>query len=198
VGLVGLAGLLPIVIFGLYGGAIADAVDRRRLYLWSSVGTWLVTLVLLLQTLADLRSVWLILGLVFVQSGLFAVASSARGAIIPRIVPAELVPAANTLNFKVGTFGGVVGPLIAGVVVSLRNGFAYAYVIDAALFPGRAIHRAAAAADTFGRLAGPTRAALGCRRTAVHRPTSGADHVVRRRHRGDGAGHATRAVPGSG
>jgi MFS family permease len=65
---------------------------------------------------------------------MFAVASSTRGAIIPRIVPTELVPAANTLNYTVGTFGGVVGPLIAGIVVSLGHGFAYAYAIDAALF----------------------------------------------------------------
>jgi MFS family permease len=134
VGLVGLAGLLPIVVFGLYGGAIADAVDRRRLYIWSSIGAWLVTLALLLQTLFDLRNIALILGLVVVQSGMFAVASSARGAIIPRIVPVELVPAANTLNFTVGTLGGVVGPLIAGVLISLPSGFAYAYAIDAGLF----------------------------------------------------------------
>jgi MFS family permease len=65
---------------------------------------------------------------------MFAVSSSTRGAIIPRIVPSDLVPAANTLNYTVGTFGGVVGPLLAGVVVSLNHGFVYAYAIDAALF----------------------------------------------------------------
>jgi MFS family permease len=110
VGYVGLAGLLPIVAFGLYGGAIADAVDRRTLYLWSSIGGWVVTLALLAQTLLDVRDVWLILGLVAVQSAMFAIASSTRGAIIPRIVPAELVPAANTLNFTVGNVGQVAGP----------------------------------------------------------------------------------------
>jgi MFS family permease len=134
VGFVGLAGLLPIVIFGLYGGAIADAVDRRRLYLWSSLGGWAVTVALLIQTLLDLGNVGLILGLVVVQSGMFAVASSARGAIIPRIVDVELVPAANTLNFTVSNVGQVVGPLIAGVLVGLNHGFAYAYAIDALLF----------------------------------------------------------------
>ncbi len=134
VGLVGFAGLVPIVVFGLYGGAIADAVDRRVLYLISSIGVWAVTLGLLVQTLLHLRSVPLILALVFVQSGLFAVASAARGAIIPRIVPLDLVPSANTLNFTVGNVGQVLGPLIAGVLVSLPDGFAYAYGIDALLF----------------------------------------------------------------
>ena len=134
VGLVGFAGLLPIVVFGLYGGAIADAVDRGRLYLWSSVGTWLVTIALLIQSLIGLDSVPVILGLVAVQAGAFAVASSARGAIIPRIVPSDLVASANTLNFTVGNVGQVVGPLLAGVLISLQHGFAYAYGLDAVLF----------------------------------------------------------------
>ena len=134
VGLVGFAGLLPIVVFGLYGGAIADAVDRGRLYLWSSVGTWLVTIALLIQSLLGLDSVPVILGLVAVQAAAFAVASSARGAIIPRIVPSDLVASANTLNFTVGNVGQVVGPLLAGVLISLEHGFAYAYGLDAVLF----------------------------------------------------------------
>lgn len=134
VGFVGLAGLVPIIVFGLYGGAIADAVDRRRLYLWASIGSWGVTLALLAQTLLDLRNIGLILSLVAVQSGMFAVASSTRGAIIPRIVDLDLVPAANTLNFTVSNVGQVIGPLIAGLLVGLNHGFAYAYGIDAILF----------------------------------------------------------------
>ena len=134
VGLVGFVGLLPLVVFGLYGGAIADAVDRGRLYFWSSVGTWLVTIALLVQTLIGLHNIPVILGLVAVQAGAFAVASSARGAIIPRIVPSDLVASANTLNFTVGNVGQVVGPLLAGVLISLDQGFAYAYGLDAVLF----------------------------------------------------------------
>lgn len=134
VGLVGLVGLVPLVAFGLWGGAVADAIDRRLLYLASSVGTWVMTLGLLAQTLAGLSSVPLILLLVAVQSGFFAVSSSARGAIVPRIVPAELVPAANTLNFTTSNVGQVVGPLIAGVLVTRRHGFEYAYAVDAVLF----------------------------------------------------------------
>jgi MFS family permease len=134
VGLVGLVGLVPLVVFGLYGGAIADAVDRRILYFASSVGTWLVTLALFAQTVLNVRSVGLILVLVAVQSAFFGIASAARGAIIPRIVDSDLVPAANTLNFTVGNIGQVLGPLFAGVLVSLSNGFAWAYGLDGLLF----------------------------------------------------------------
>jgi MFS family permease len=134
VGLAGLAGLVPIVIFGLYGGAIADAVDRRRLYLGSSYVTWGVTIILLAQALLHLQSVGLILALVAVQAAGFATSSSTRGAIIPRIVPNELIPAANTLSFTVGNAGQVLGPLVAGVLVGLPHGFSYAYGADALLF----------------------------------------------------------------
>jgi MFS family permease len=134
VGLVGLVGLLPIVAFGLYGGAIADAIDRRTLYFWSSIVSWAMTLGLLMQSLAGLNNIWVILALVAVQSGAFAIASSARGAIIPRLVHTELVPAANTLNYTLGQVGQVLGPLIAGVLVTRSHGFAYAYAIDGVLF----------------------------------------------------------------
>ncbi|WP_406151090.1 MFS transporter [Streptomyces sp. NBC_01012] len=134
VGLTGLAGLVPLVVFGLYGGAIADRFDRRTLYLASASVTWAVTLALLFQALADLRSVPLILALVAVQAGAFAVSSAARGAIIPRIVPAPLIPAANTLYFTVGNVGQVAGPLVAGVLISLPNGYCWAYGADAVLF----------------------------------------------------------------
>ncbi|MEO9138436.1 MAG: MFS transporter [Jatrophihabitans sp.] len=134
VGMVGLAGLVPIVTFGLYGGAIADAMDRRTLLFWSSLLSWTVTLALFVQTMFGAGSVGLILALVAVQSGAFATASSARGAIIPRLVPNDLVASANTLNFTVGNVGQVVGPLLAGVLVILPNGFAIAYGVDALLF----------------------------------------------------------------
>jgi MFS family permease len=134
VGMVGLAGLLPLIAFGLYGGAIADAVDRQVLYLWSSVGSWVVTIALLAQTLFDVGSIGLILGLVAVQSAGFAISDSTRGAIIPRIVEPSLIPAANALNYTVGTIGGVLGPLVAGVLVTLPHGYAFAYGADALLF----------------------------------------------------------------
>ncbi|MDQ6874889.1 MAG: MFS transporter [Actinomycetota bacterium] len=134
VGLIGLVGLVPLIGFGLWGGAVADAVDRRRLLLLSSCTLWAVTGGLFAQALLGLRNVALILALVAVQSAAFAVASPTRGAIIPRLLPAELIPAANTLSFTMSSFGMVAGPLIAGVVIGRRHHFTAAYAIDAALF----------------------------------------------------------------
>lgn len=137
VGLLGVAGLVPLLIFGLWGGAVADVVDRRRLLLTSSALTWVVTLGLLAQAISGVRSPQLLLALTAVQSIGFAISSPARQSIIPRIVPTEMVPAANTLNYTTTTAGGVLGPLVAGVIMgiwSTGTGVAVAYAVDALLF----------------------------------------------------------------
>jgi MFS family permease len=134
VGLAGLVGLVPLVVFGLYGGALADAIDRRRLYLCSSLLTWAVTLALLAQTIIGAHSVALILALVAVQSGGFAVSSAAQGAIIPALVPTHLIPAANALSYSATNVGQILGPILAGFLVGLPGGFDYAYGLDAILF----------------------------------------------------------------
>lgn len=134
VGVLGLVGLLPLIVFGLWGGAVADAVDRRKLLLVSATLTWLVTLGLLAQAVLDLDSLGLILGLVAVQSAAFAVASPTRNAILPRLLSRAEVPAANTLNFTVTNVGTVAGPLLAGVIIARYGGFPVAYATDAVLF----------------------------------------------------------------
>jgi MFS family permease len=133
VGLLGLAALVPLVIFGLYGGAVSDAFDRRRLYIWSSCIVWAATGALLLQALLHAHSRVLLLAVVAVQTVGFSVSAPVRGAITPRLIPPEEVAAGNTLNFTMSNAGTVAGPLIAGVVIA-RGGYAWAYGIDAALF----------------------------------------------------------------
>jgi MFS family permease len=95
--------------------------------------TWVCTGALLIQAVLGVESVPLLLGLIAVQSAAFAISSPARGAIIPRLLPADLVPAANTLNFTVTNFGSVLGPLLAGLILA-RYSFAAAYALDALLF----------------------------------------------------------------
>lgn len=137
VGLLGVAALAPLLLFALWGGAIADVVDRRRLLLASSSLMWASTLGLLLQSVLRVGSPPLLLALIVVQSTAFAVSAPTRQAIIPRLVPAHLVPAANTLGFTTSTAGGVLGPLTSGVVFAAYPttvALPISYAIDALLF----------------------------------------------------------------
>jgi MFS family permease len=119
VGLVGLFALVPLIGFGLYGGAIADAVDRRRLLLVTSSGLAVMSAVLFGQALMGLRSVGLLYAVVAVQSAFFAVNNPARGAVVPRLLPLGLLPAANALGQVTFNLGYTLGPLLGGAVYGL-------------------------------------------------------------------------------
>lgn len=135
VGLLGLANLIPLIVFGLWGGAVADAVDRRRLLIAGSVVAWAATLLILAQALLDLRNIYVIFAAVALNATGFAITGPTRGAIIPRILEPELVPAANALNSLVYSIGSVAGPMVAGVLLN-SGGLAVAYAVDAVLFTG--------------------------------------------------------------
>lgn len=133
VGLVGLFALVPLVTFGLYGGAIADAVDRRKLALVSSLGLWLLSIVLVVQAVTQLGSVAALYAVVAAQSACFAVNSPTRSAIVPRLIDRELLPAANALNMASFNLGFTVGPLLGALAISAA-GYELAYAIDAVTF----------------------------------------------------------------
>lgn len=132
VGILGLFALVPLVVFGLYGGAIVDHYDRRTVALAASCVSWAVTITLAVQAWAGNESVGLLFALVAVQSGAGAVNSPARSAIIPRLLEPKLIPAANalqTIGFSVAlTVGPLAGAALAGV------DFGLAYTVDALLF----------------------------------------------------------------
>ncbi|MBB4773007.1 MFS transporter [Actinomadura livida] len=133
VGVLGFVNLVPLIVFGLWGGAVADHMDRRKLLFISSCVMWVATLLLLAQALLGIGSLTLIMAVVAVQAVGFAVASPTRSAIIPRLVDRPLVPAANTLAFTASTFGMLAGPLFAGLMLARWN-YAAAYALDAVLF----------------------------------------------------------------
>lgn len=130
VGLAGLAGVGPLVVAGLWGGAVADVVDRRRMMLVTNSGIALTSAVLWVQAVLGLRSVGVLLVVVAVQQGLFGANASVRGAVVPRLVPADLLPAANMLQSSILPFGGIVGPLIAGALLPVV-GVGPLYLVDA-------------------------------------------------------------------
>lgn len=135
VGLVGLFAVVPLVTLGLYGGSIVDAHDRRTVVLLTAGGLLLVAIGFAGQAWLAIGNVWLLYGLVAVQNGLFAVNGPARTAIIPRLLPAHLLPAANAMNgITMGT-AVTIGPLLAGPLVS-SAGYGAAYSAQVALLVG--------------------------------------------------------------
>jgi MFS family permease len=135
VGLVGLFALVPLVVFGLYGGAIADTVDRRRLGLYSAWGLCLLSVTLSVGAFAGVAQVWFLYAIVALQAVCAALNGPARQSMVPRLIPVEQLPAANALSSLTMTSGTTFGPMLGGVVVGWW-GYQAAYLVDAIAFTG--------------------------------------------------------------
>src|SRR5699024_2585389 len=132
VSMVAVAGLVPMIIAGLYGGMLADAFDRRRVALLAAVVTFASTALLAALTWADLENIgWLYL-LSVINSAANSVGMATRTAIVPRLIPAELLAAASALNGITQGVMVMVGPALAGVLVAL-TGYGLTYSIDVML-----------------------------------------------------------------
>ncbi|SDS90085.1 Transmembrane secretion effector [Nocardioides scoriae] len=129
VGLTGVFGLVPLVVFGLWGGALADVIDRRTLLVCTTIGLIATSVLFWLQAWSGVGSVWLLLGLFSVQQAFFAVNQPTRSAVLPRLLPMSLLPAANSLNMTVMQAGAIGGPLIAGALIPVF-GFSWLYLLD--------------------------------------------------------------------
>ena len=129
VGLTGLFGLVPLVVFGLWGGALADAMDRRLLLVVTTVGLILTSAAFWAQAASGLANVWPMLGLFAIQQAFFAINQPARQAILPKLIPAQQIPAGNALNMTIAQVGGIAGPLVAGALIPFV-GLAWLYLLD--------------------------------------------------------------------
>ncbi|ALG83811.1 MFS transporter [Gordonia phthalatica] len=129
VGLSGVFGLVPLVVFGLWGGALADTFDRRRILMVTTVGLILTSAAFWLQAALDVNNVWLLLSIFAVQQAFFAVNQPTRTAVLPRILPLERLPAANSLNMTVMQAGAIAGPLVGGALIPIL-GFSTLYLVD--------------------------------------------------------------------
>ena len=133
VGMLGVVGLVPLVLAGLYGGSVVDAYDRRKVALFSAVVLWLTTIGIAVQAWLGLQNVWLLFALVAVNAGAGGLNHPARSAIIPRLIRTELLPAANALSMITFGLAMAVGPLLAGVLVG-QVGYGWTYTIDVVTF----------------------------------------------------------------
>ncbi|GAA4922059.1 MFS transporter [Streptomyces coeruleoprunus] len=133
VGAMGAVELVPLVVFGLYGGALADAVDRRKVILASEAGLGVLALVLLLNALLPSPLLW---PLYLVAAGVSALAGLQRPALDSlqaRIVPHDQLTAAAALNGLRWQLGAVAGPALGGLVVAY-TGHAPAYALTLCCF----------------------------------------------------------------
>ncbi|MFS0912418.1 MFS transporter [Microbacterium sp. 179-I 3D2 NHS] len=132
VSMIAVAGLVPMVLAGLYGGMLADAFDRRRVALIAATVTFVSTALLAALTWTGAETIWWLYVLSIVNSAANSVGMATRTAIVPRLIPRELLAAASALNGVAFGLTVMAGPALAGLLVAL-TGYGWTYTIDVVL-----------------------------------------------------------------
>jgi MFS family permease len=131
VGAIGLVELLPLVVFGLYGGALADHVDRRRLLVGSGIAQLVLTAALAANSFRDEPSLPLLFGIAALLAATSSLQRPSREALEPRTVHHDQITAANALSSFGMQVGVLVGPAIGGVLIAWV-GIGWCFVVDVA------------------------------------------------------------------
>jgi MFS family permease len=130
---IGLARILPIIVFSLIGGAVADSANRRTvLFVTQSVMT-LGALVLAWLTFRGQINLWQIYALTAVQATALAFDLPARQALVPNLVPAKDLSNAFSMQAIAFQVGSIVGPALSGLVIAYGGQY-YTYLINALSF----------------------------------------------------------------
>lgn len=133
VGLVGLVQLIPLLITSLFGGALADAVDRKRLLVWSQILLAATAAGLALNGFLENPAIWPLYVLTAFNAAVSAVESPTRTAAIPTIVRAELLPSALALSQILQNVARAVVPAVAGLLIA-TVGMGWTFSTEAILF----------------------------------------------------------------
>jgi MFS family permease len=133
VGLIGAVEIIPLIIFGLYGGVLADYVDRKKMIWLTEFGTLIATAVLLLNSLREKPSVILIFIIAAIFAALSGLKRPSQDAILPRLVNHEDLPSASALMSLRWQFGGIVGPSAGGIIIA-SYGAGMGYLVDCCTF----------------------------------------------------------------
>jgi MFS family permease len=134
-GITGLFRALPVILFALTGGWLADRMDRRRLLIITQVAAMLLSLVLALLTDSGQIKVWHIYAITFLSTAVMTFDQPARSAMIPSLVPREHLATAFALNITLRQTAFLAGPFIGGVLIAWA-GLKWSYYVDAASFLG--------------------------------------------------------------
>jgi len=130
---IGLARILPIVLFSFIGGPVADTFNRRGILFITQSVMALTALGLALLSFSGHITLWLIYLLTAVQATAQAFDSPARQAMIPNLVPAEDLPNAFSMSSIAMNAGSIVGPALSGIVIATL-GLGYTYLFNAISF----------------------------------------------------------------
>ncbi|CAN7352341.1 MFS transporter [Microbacterium maritypicum] len=132
VSMIAVAGLVPMILAGLYGGMLADAFDRRRVALIAATITFVSTALLAALTWTGMETIWWLYALSMINSAANSVGMATRTAIVPRLIPREKLAAASALNGVAFGLTVMAGPALAGLLVAL-TGYGWTYTIDVVL-----------------------------------------------------------------
>lgn len=133
VGATALVAAIPSICFGLLGGAMIDAVERRRLVLLTSALLTAVSTAFAVQAFVGLDRLWLLYVLTGVQSLLNSVNGPARRTFMPRLLATEQIPAGVALTMLTTHLSLLIGPVIAGLLAA-AGGVKLCYLLDAVSF----------------------------------------------------------------
>jgi MFS family permease len=125
--------LVPLVTLTLLGGALADAVDRRRLLLWTQLGMAAVGILLVVNAALPHPKVWVVFVLAFFSASFFCLGIGGMRSITPKLVPDDKLPAALVLESISGSFASVAGPALGGVLIG-TVGLTTTYTVDVVTF----------------------------------------------------------------
>jgi MFS family permease len=133
VGLVSVTELLPILLMAFVGGALADAIDRRRMVRITEVSLCAVTGTLVINAALPQPRLWVLFVCVGLAAGVDALQRPSLDAMVPRLVARDRLPAAAALESLRGNLGQVLGPPVAGVLIA-TVGLPATYGVDVATF----------------------------------------------------------------
>lgn len=133
VGLIGVAEFVPMFVLAFIGGTLADSVDRRRMLRYTEVGQTITTGILLANAFLPQPRVWILFVAVAFHAGLAGLQRPSFEALIPRILPPDLMPAVSALNSIRYNFGAIISPILGGLLAA-QYGAKIAYSIDLITF----------------------------------------------------------------
>lgn len=133
VGVLGLFEIVPVLVLAFVGGALADAVDRRRMVQITEFSLATISGLLVVNSLLPAAQIWILFAAASLMAGLDALQRPSLDALLPRLVPREEVVAASALQSLRGTAGMIAGPALGGVLIA-ATGLPVTYAVDMLTF----------------------------------------------------------------